>query len=1418
MDLKLYEESKNGWTYERQPGGRGISALFRRSSRWQPRWIVLYRGRLQSPILAIYEQRSDASPPYSPMRMTYLDLQSRAIIEDSISTRSSTAKIPSKSSPETSVDDPTHAHDKGDMNKIENFSTKRVVCSGTRNSMRGGENGTKDRINLFPDWIRKAGMLGDHSRSESISSISSSAPVNINDSNKRLTVYFETEPPMQLQFNSRAECEQWAMAINSAILDMSRLPILKMIEEVPLEVPPTNKSTHTQISDVDSQAITVAGITIFDGKTVGRLRRGEPVDAEDLSVSWRRGSDDSVIMSQVRRSDEIYKIEDRFSESLDFQSDKKTNCRQANIYSISDKELLRIDYDYQQAISDRRRAASSRDMLRLDAMITRLIGEFHNLVLSRVRTTIDSSTINLNASNGSVLCLRFAYAGFDSTGGNSDEFDETTYISMAHSILRREMNATKWVTSLNLSLHRHLCTVVEYKGFRCLAMVDPPTDTILMAESEVDYVKSSMAAEMGIDFSFMDSFDFSKDLKRIFCSNIHQAVQPLPSDCLSSCNFIESSLQSSDISFNRQSLDIFNSRTIYTRPELCRLLPTLLEISSQKSRDETSDVSNIIRTKLIPELASNLDSLDRMLPVDGFGWSQMMHDLGLNVAYLGVLAQKTQLPHIRDALILEMVSRCVKVNLRSRIREATMHFTTVQALSVQAQVRAVAIDSINSLFKPIIATSNDETKKIIASDELCEWVLKKFGFFLTDGLFIATRTNLLRSLVEHCGIIVSNEAFKRSTCINQEPEKILLEGELFGFRPIIVSYAGPYASIPSDYNDSIINHESFEGNYEIGAKNFYLAELAMHVLPVGKQFWTDETARARAASALLQTLSINTWLFNERSTVESDQGCNQTIGSATKEIQFNDSTVVHSAGEKLANLEICSSLCPLIHPIRIEILLALAIILPTLDVEVDHSIFHLNKCDEFFTASTNGNERTSTIKMTVGCSEKAMLESVLQGNRKAEYQNLKGKQLETLQCIERFLAVLLTVSYGDGSHPIAINARACLANVYLEYSESGVDNECLSTLIPRNFSVWPKNGDRFSSKIDISNQPTQYKEPSSIQIRALETIKKCHDSALRVLGRRHSATLGLLDRIGRVQEAMGIIDGAIDAYIESFRCREMCRIKNTRRLAQLAMSVSRCLERVGNLEEALNWAQQALSQHDIVISADRNNSLISDSIDEKNSEKFNFKALCDILQRSGTASIDPSKSKKSNRETPFLGLDETFLCKILFKIADLSEALYNGSRHASDTSFDCAYEILQVEMCDPMVLPQTMRSHLEKVISSLTRVYRMIKDINIEMIPNNPCESTKNSRSLLCRIVLATLRLADSSQKPTIAAAMRVFTKIEGKFWYDTNEQSNNLLQKNLQNSEEPSLIVNSVLEKCTVLVSLEEARRDLFVLFDLLT
>ncbi len=66
-----------------------------------------------------------------------------------------------------------------------------------------------------------------------------------------------------------------------------------------------------------------------------------------------------------------------------------------------------------------------------------------------------------------------------------------------------------------------------------------------------------------------------------------------------------------------------------------------------------------LRKVMIPLLVQKLDKLD-IVPVDSISITQAFHTHGINMRYLGIVAQLTNIPHVKDICLIEMCARSSK--------------------------------------------------------------------------------------------------------------------------------------------------------------------------------------------------------------------------------------------------------------------------------------------------------------------------------------------------------------------------------------------------------------------------------------------------------------------------------------------------------------------------------------------------------------------------------------------------------------------------------------------------------------------------------------------------------------------------------------------------------------------------------------
>lgn len=74
---------------------------------------------------------------------------------------------------------------------------------------------------------------------------------------------------------------------------------------------------------------------------------------------------------------------------------------------------------------------------------------------------------------------------------------------------------------------------------------------------------------------------------------------------------------------------------------------------------ELNEAGKYIKTKLLKGVAYSLDAME-YIPMDSFSLERLFHEYGLNVRYLGKVAEESRLPHIREFLFSEIIARSAK--------------------------------------------------------------------------------------------------------------------------------------------------------------------------------------------------------------------------------------------------------------------------------------------------------------------------------------------------------------------------------------------------------------------------------------------------------------------------------------------------------------------------------------------------------------------------------------------------------------------------------------------------------------------------------------------------------------------------------------------------------------------------------------
>lgn len=74
-----------------------------------------------------------------------------------------------------------------------------------------------------------------------------------------------------------------------------------------------------------------------------------------------------------------------------------------------------------------------------------------------------------------------------------------------------------------------------------------------------------------------------------------------------------------------------------------------------------------LREDLIPDIVYKLDNLT-VLPLDSYGLTKFLHNHGINIRYIGDIYLRTQLPHVKDLILCEAISRSCKTLLNQSLK------------------------------------------------------------------------------------------------------------------------------------------------------------------------------------------------------------------------------------------------------------------------------------------------------------------------------------------------------------------------------------------------------------------------------------------------------------------------------------------------------------------------------------------------------------------------------------------------------------------------------------------------------------------------------------------------------------------------------------------------------------------------------
>lgn len=791
-------EIKSGWLWERKGGAASIIPMMLAKSNkklWSPRWVVLYDGEDDLSI-GVYEQRSDAQPPCTPLKHYNLPTSTTQAWSGS------GGKKPSSSRNSTS-------------DWIKNkFSTASMASI----------NSNDDSHLILTDSIANLAL--------------ENGPVTIKE--KKGTIFqIQISSSLRLTFatGSTIERDSWLTALKvalgnrevsirdnhlSPVLALPNSPLMQKIAE----------SQETMIIQKDSpKERKISIVNAVDGFQVNGFG--------------------------IWTADQIQKI-------------KNFNHLSPTALEGEEEERLgELNQRYQTAIRNSTMTTGT-ERIRCQSEIRRLVGKFNNAVHHRMTRLVD------NFHTNKPLTQLYPYGSCEQKGPNrwewgdlsltlianySLDMSENEILEAGHAFLRQEMNACRWIQSINHSssfpIHTPLMTVIDYKGFRALGMMKLPLDikgsrldehsswirepTDSYHFDEINNAILSLPNRLGLQKipgkdgwegvlpEGVEVYHFSQSSqtpKGLYLTNLQGLIPSWPSE--------SQGMEASDL----------QKGILFFRTEIFEKNITTLPPGEYGSQERKEAVLRGIKENGISSFLSSIEGLEmnsnwgwigqqssmslcqKSLLLDSECWRDMMHSFGLNMAMLGAIASRTTVSWVREGAIIEMVSRCAKNILREKIRSAILHFKTVEAIKVDDEIDLLTLNLINDF---LLSRSNHR--------QLIEILKERFAFDKIDRSIIDNlpKRKLLAALEFHCPFSLRPSSIKKggSGC------GLELE-DLSGFKATLSDQgSGPYPSNSKDERDSLISSLTLSLNCTISSTDQSL-------------FWENSGKRSQLARLLLQ--------------------------------------------------------------------------------------------------------------------------------------------------------------------------------------------------------------------------------------------------------------------------------------------------------------------------------------------------------------------------------------------------------------------------------------------------------------------------------------------------------------------------------------------------------------------------------------
>ncbi|KAJ3327351.1 hypothetical protein HDU93_002021, partial [Gonapodya sp. JEL0774] len=398
--------------------------------------------------------------------------------------------------------------------------------------------------------------------------------------------------------------------------------------------------------------------------------------------------------------------------------------------------------DRYQALLARRCEGDAEEMQR-DVKLCELIGSFQEVVRAHVKRIIDEFHLKpVDESPETAGTYVFGDILFQFAATYSDDF---WAIYAAHAKSNSELRALNALNGANLGLNTALLAAVEYKGFRVVAYAIMPLEDKTLVRLGVDREATESLSHIGQALNLSRSVDDKKDTTYQLPETIEVYRGQLPGSfyVLNLADLFPADPATTNVGDLAR-----GDRRL--RPEFIVKCPKSITLLAGSRNNQNGAAISFMKEQLIPQVVRALDSLDQ-IPFDSQSLTEILHRNGVNIRFVGTVADLTKRPFVREMALIEMASRACKHLLRSRLRRQILQFRSMGAKRVDEELAT----NVVSFFAMVL---NPEKSKRIWDDKLRQLCRQLYEYDMDHYKFVSlNRKALFLSLQHHCGVVFDDD-------------------------------------------------------------------------------------------------------------------------------------------------------------------------------------------------------------------------------------------------------------------------------------------------------------------------------------------------------------------------------------------------------------------------------------------------------------------------------------------------------------------------------------------------------------------------------------------------------------------------------------------------------------------------------------